>query len=173
MKNSKEESTQFNLHLRKIVAPAVQEKLLGFKKSGQTFRMKTGDVEQLVKLQTSLNSDGAHAYTINLGVLSIPIFEVKWPYDYKRTISDCHWKKRIGWYIESGHRDCWWTLRSEPEAMRSLEESLPLLEKGLEEMDLVSSTRKLLTYWESGEWGGLGAKEREMYVKLAQQVLSA
>jgi hypothetical protein len=160
------------LLLRTIVMPAIKRALPGYSGSGQTLRRQVNDVDHIIHLQTSKSAQSVRSYTLNLGVLSRSIFKVKWSYDGKRTISDCHWQKRIGCYRHD-QCDMWWRLRNEEDAKQSIIECVPLLECGLAEMSKLDSTQSLLEYWQGGGWSTHLLGGRDLYIRLAKQVLSA
>lgn len=156
----------FDTLLAQMIMPALKAKLPGFRRSGRTLRRKVNDVEQIVNVQTMTDANGVRVFTINLGVLSLPMFEIKWSHDYKRTVWSCHWDERIGFLQQKGKRDVWWPLRSYEEAQAAVEEVMPLLDAGLKRMNELDSTQCLLEYWETQDPGYYSGK-----IRLAKQAL--
>lgn len=99
----------------------------------------------------------------------MPIFErVKWP-GLKPNVLSSHWQKRIGFY-SAVPSDRWWSLRDPDEADSAMVECIALLTAGLREMAKLDSTRALISYWQSGGWGGLSAKQRENYLRISKDI---
>ncbi|PTS94004.1 hypothetical protein DBR11_24295, partial [Pedobacter sp. HMWF019] len=86
---------------------------LGFRKSGQTFFYNKDGNIGIIDFQKARRSIAASSFfTINLGVYSNALkvfdnFDVK----SKPLISDCHWRKRIGFLLPA-KKDYWWEINA-------------------------------------------------------------
>jgi hypothetical protein len=98
--------------------------------------------------------------TLNLGVYCRVLDHPLNPREYPRP-EECHWIARIG-DLSHEKEDKWWTLSSDAEAARAIDEmGVLLLSVGLPALSRIQSCRDLRALWESGECTGLTEKWRD------------
>ncbi|WP_374950017.1 DUF4304 domain-containing protein [Mucilaginibacter sp.] len=120
-------------------------KMVGYRKSGESFFLdKEGNIG-LVNFQRSKNSNSSSIlFTINLGVYSSALkmfdsFEVK----SKPTLSDCHWRKRIGCLMPD-RQDFWWEIDDTISSTKLAAEILDVLkERAIPEVEKFISNESL------------------------------
>jgi len=89
--------------INKILKP------LNYKKRGETFFYTKDNNIGIIDFQKSRSNNAATTmFTINLGVYSstLKVFDRE-GLDSKPVISDCHWRKRIGFLLPK-KQDYWW-----------------------------------------------------------------
>ncbi len=142
----------------------------GFRKRRNTFMAERNDVVLLIQLQKSLRTTrNCLIVTINLGVFS-PILRSKLGYATQRpAMIYSQWQERIGFLLPE-HRDKWWTVCDEEQALKVAEEIAGVIVKyGLPTLEELSSTDKLRLLWESGRSPGLTEAERQRYLRILSE----
>lgn len=141
-------------------------KPFGFKKSAETFFYRKDNNIGIIDFQKGRRSNVTSTlFTINLGIYSSALkvfdsFDIK----SKPTISDCHWKKRIGFLLPK-KQDYWWEINDSTSLPNLLTEITKVLrELAIPEIQKYISDESLEKSWNEGISEGL--TEQQMYLYL-------
>lgn len=138
---------------------------LGYNKSGESFFYnKEGNIG-IINFQKSRSSISTSTlFTINLGVYlkALKIFD-NFEIKSKPTISDCHWRKRIG-YLMPDKQDYWWKIDTISLPILIAEIIDILKERAIPEIKKYIADENLEKYWIEGNAEGL--TEQQMYLYL-------
>lgn len=141
-------------------------KILGYSKSGDSFFHNQEGNTGILNFQKSRSTTSNYTlFTINLGVYSGALkifdnFEIK----SKPTISDCHWRKRIG-YLMPDKLDYWWKIDDTTSLNKLTAEILDILkEHAVPEIEKYISNESLENSWMNGDSEGI--TEQQMYLYL-------
>ena len=138
----------------------------GFKKSGDNFFYSENGNIGVINFQKSKNSSSEIVlFTINLGVYSSSLKVFDQPgINSKPSISDCHWRQRIGFLLPE-NKDYWWPI----DATVSLDHLIAevtdvLISIAIPEIKKHIADTSLQEYWMNGISSGL--TEQQMYLYL-------
>jgi hypothetical protein len=141
-------------------------KSLGYKKSGATFYYRKDNNLGIIEFQKSRsNTAAASLFTINLGIYSgsLQVFD-RIDLKSKPTISDCHWRKRIG-YLLPQKQDYWWQIDDNTSLTGLITEITNILkELAIPEIQKYIADESLEKSWMAGVSEGL--TEQQMYLYL-------
>lgn len=141
-------------------------KPFGYKKRGEAFFYDKNHNIGIIDFQKGRSSLAASTlFTINLGVYSnsLHIFD-RIGLNSKPTISDCHWKKRIGFLMRQG-QDYWWQIDDKSSISTLITEISDLLKEiAIPEIQKYISDESLEKSWMEGLSEGL--TEQQMYLYL-------
>lgn len=130
--------------------------------------MKKEENWEVISFQRSAskNSKIEIYFTINLGICSVLIRSfLEHSNDHRpNDIEDCHWRKRIGFYMPS-KQDFWWRINDSTSLEALSKELIDLLtHKVMPEMNLMVSNNSLEEMWMSGRVEGLTEVERYIFL---------
>jgi hypothetical protein len=141
-------------------------KTLGYSKSGESFYYNHEGNIGIINFQKSKSStSNSTLFTINLGVYSAALkifdnFEIK----SKPTISDCHWRKRIGFLLPD-MQDYWWEINNSI-SLTELETDIALIlnEHAIPEIEKYITNERLEKSWMDGNSDGLTEQQMDLYL---------
>lgn len=156
-----------NATYRKIITDQLQALLKpqGFKKKGNIFSLKKGDITYYIETQSSSNSTKeVLVLTVNIQITSELLARISgssMPEHHQQ-----HYTERIGLYLPCS-QDYWWTVNSEAQAVAAGKEITTALEsKVLPELFVIRSYEDLVTLWSQGKSPGLTNFKRLEYLHL-------
>jgi hypothetical protein len=141
-------------------------KPLNYKKSGETFYYIKDKNTGIINFQKGRSSTAASTlFTINLGTYSssLRVFD-RIDLKSKPIISDCHWRKRIGFLLPQ-KQDYWWQINENTSLTSLINEIANILkELAIPEIQKYISDESLERSWIRGISEGL--TEQQMYLYL-------
>ena len=147
-----------------VISKAIKD--LGYKKSGNNFFYNQGENIGMINFQKSKsNSSEIVLFTINLGVYSSSLKIFDQPgINSKPSISDCHWRQRIGFLLPE-EKDYWWQIDTTVSLDHLIAEvSDVLISIAIPEIKKHIADESLQEYWMNGISSGL--TEQQMYLYL-------
>lgn len=141
-------------------------KPLNYKKSGETFFYNKDNNIGIIGFQKGRSSNAtATLFTINLGIYSsaLKVFD-RLGLKSKPGISDCHWRKRVGFLLQK-KQDYWWEINDRTSTSSLITEITNILiELAIPEIQKYITDESLEKYWMAGVSEGL--TEQQMYLYL-------
>jgi len=139
----------------------------GLTKKADTFYLLSEGNKGLINFQKSRDSSKTIIkFTINLGIQSTFLAQkLKGEVSNKPAIEDCHWKKRIGFFLPQ-NQDYWWTIGDSNVSTEDLinEISTILKEIVLPYLNNHISDESLIQEWMSGISEGITELQRYVYL---------
>jgi hypothetical protein len=135
-------------------------KLYGFSRKGESFYCTINNNTGVINFQKSRDTSDIVKFTINLGICSNAIKLLLEPdSNNSTTISECHWKERIGMLLPN-KVDFWWELYPHDFfKINSMIEEV-LIKKAIPKIEELIKDESLEEYWLNGNYGGLTELER-------------
>jgi hypothetical protein len=141
-------------------------KPFGFKKSAETFFYNKDNNIGIIDFQKGRSSVATSTlFTINLGIYSgaLKVFD-RFDIKSKPSISDCHWRKRVGFLLPQ-KQDYWWEINDKTSLPSLITEiTNTLRELAIPEIQKYISDESLEKSWMEGISEGL--TEQQMYLYL-------
>lgn len=141
-------------------------KPMNYKKSGNAFYCTKDNNIGIIEFQKGRsNTVSSILFTINLGIYSKALkvfdsFDIK----SKPSISDCHWRMRIGFLLPQ-KQDYWWEINDKTSLSNLIVEIINILkELAIPEMQKYITDESLEKSWMAGVSEGL--TEQQMYLYL-------
>jgi len=145
---------------------------LGFRRKGATFfNCEEGNVGLLNFQKSTKSNSHTTFFTLNLGVYCSTLNQLDVPgMGAKPTISDCHWRERIGFLLPERH-DYWWQINDADPLENLISEvigivlsiAVPEIKKHITDISLQDS-------WMEGIFSGIN--EQQMYIYLIAMLKS-
>jgi hypothetical protein len=151
-----------------LMALTAALKLLGYAKSGSTFRLHNAGTISIISLQSSTSSTSAMAkVTVNFGVHVLVLQD---PQQRNPFSWSAHWHQRIG-HLMPQKDDIWWSIRTMEESRAVAAEIVRCVEQfGLPALAQVSTVPAIQRHWESGSSPGLTIGQRARYLQQLAEI---